>query len=280
MDNIAIDRATPPAIVRVAAQATALQPLIFGGRNLKLVFQDEFDGQGSPGPQWSRTFFWGGRVLPTNKEEQIYTDANFLKQKQVELGDSASIANGQLALRADRLADADAARLGGKYASGLMTTYNSFAFRYGVVEIRAKAPKGKGLWSALWLLRKDKGSKGEIDIMEILGDRPDFLNVTLHMAEDGPAGINRFVRQKTADLSADFHTYTLLWSENEIAIALDGVALARTKTPEALKAEMYLLINLAVGGKWPGSPNATTPFPAEFKIDYVRIWQEVLDKRP
>jgi beta-glucanase (GH16 family) len=71
-----------------------------------------------------------------------------------------------------------------------------------------------------------------------------------------------------------------MWSEREIAIALDGIELTRTATPEALKGDMYLLMNLAVGGKWPGSPNQTTPFPAEFKIDYVRIWQEALDNRP
>jgi beta-glucanase (GH16 family) len=129
-------------------------------------------------------------------------------------------------------------------------------------------------------LRRDKGSNGEIDIMEVLGDRPDFLNVTLHYSVSGATRINRFVRQKTTDLTAGYHVYTLMWSDREIAIALDGIELARTATPDSLKEDMYLLMNLAVGGKWPGSPNQTTVFPAEFKIDYVRIWQENVGKRP
>lgn len=278
MDNVAVTMQEPPAIIRVAKNVQ--EPLAFKGQDLKLVFSDEFEGQGSPSSQWARTYFWGGRTLPSNKEEQIYTDAVFLRQKQSELSDSAVMSNGFLALRAERLTPVEAQKLGGAYASGLVTTFPSFAFRYGVIEIRAQPPKGKGFWSALWLLRKDKGSRGEIDIMEVLGDRPDFLNVTLHMGEEGVAGINRFVRKKTVDLTSDFHVYSLMWSEKEIAMALDGVELARTATPEALKADMYLLMNLAVGGKWPGSPNAGTPFPAEFKIDYVRVWQEALEKRP
>lgn len=269
----------PPVMMRVADEAD-LKPLAFADRARSLLFRDDFNAKGMPDAQWARTFFWGGRTLPTNREEQIYTDATFLKAKQVDLSDSASVDGGYLMLRADRLSSDDAVKLGGKYASALLTSYNSFSFRYGVIEIRAQAPKGKGLWSALWLLRKDKGSKGEIDIMEVLGDKPDFLNVTLHMTEVGSAGINRFVRKKVNDLTAAFHVYTLLWSEQEIAFALDGVEMARTRTPDSLKADMYLLMNLAVGGKWPGSPDATTSFPALFKIDYVRIWQESGDKRP
>ena len=278
MDDIAIEDITASAIIEIATGMP--EPFTFGGRTLKLVFNDEFSTTGSPSPVWARTYFWGGRTLPTNKEEQIYTDLSFLQQRKSNLADSAIVSGGRLVLRADRLGSDEAQRVGASYASGLVTTYSSFVFRYGIVEIRAQAPKGKGLWSALWLLRKDKGANGEIDIMEILGDRPDFLNVTLHMGGSGAAGINRFVRKKTTDLTADYHIYTLMWSEREIAMALDGVELARTATPEALKADMYLLMNLAVGGKWPGSPDQTTKFPAEFKIDYVRIWQETTDARP
>lgn len=278
MDNVTIHSLERPALVQIG-QALP-QPLIYSGRHLKLIFADEFELAGSIASHWSRTYFWGARTLPSNKEEQIYTDESFLRQKQSSLSDSASVHNGSLILRADRLAASEAEKLGAAYASGLVTTFNSFSFRYGVVEIRAQAPKGKGLWAALWLLRKDKGALGEIDIMEVLGDRPDFLNVTLHMGETGSARINRLVRQKTTDLTSDYHVYSLMWSEQEIAMALDGVELARTATPSSLRAEMYLLMNLAVGGKWPGSPLPSTPFPAEFKIDYVRVWQDVLDKRP
>lgn len=278
MDNVHVDHL--PIVQVQAISQENLQPLAFGGRNLRLVFQDEFSEGASPQVQWSRTFFWGGRTLPSNKEEQIYTDLVFLKQNGLDRPDSAQIRDGVLHLIADRVSSDQSVQLGGQYASGLVTTFQSFNFRYGVVEVRAQAPKGKGFWSALWLLRRDKGSRGEIDIMEVLGDKPDFLNVTLHMGEDGATNINRFVRKKTVDLTADFHVYTLLWSENEIAMALDGVEQARTKTPDALKSDMYFLMNLAVGGKWPGSPNASTPFPNAFKIDYVRIWQAPVEKRP
>lgn len=269
----------PPALIEVSSE-TSRKPLIFVEEAGGLIFYDEFNTNGALDGKWARTYFWGGRTLPSNREEQIYTDQQFLHVKQVDRPDSAVIEEGHLTLRADRLTEAEATKVGGKYASGLVTTYNSFAFRYGIIEIRAQAPKGKGFWSALWLLRKDKGSMGEIDIMEVLGDKPDFLNVTLHMHEQGAARINRFVRTKGDDLTAAFHVYTLLWSEQEIAFALNGVEMARTRTPDALKADMYLLMNLAVGGKWPGSPDAATPFPATFKIDYVRIWQMAGDKRP
>lgn len=277
MDSNAVDYKSPAIVQAVSA---SLQPAAFGARQLTLVFNDEFNGSGSPSPQWARTYFWGGRTLPTNKEEQIYTDIHLLRQRKSNLADSAEMLDGQVILRAERLGPDDAEKLGSGYSSGLLTTYNSFVFRYGIVEVRAQAPKGKGLWSALWLLRRDKGSNGEIDIMEVLGDRPDFLNVTLHYSVSGATRINRFVRQKTTDLTAGYHVYTLMWSDREIAIALDGIELARTATPDSLKEDMYLLMNLAVGGKWPGSPNQTTVFPAEFKIDYVRIWQENVGKRP
>ena len=83
----------PPAIMRVATQAD-LKPLAFADRAHSLVFRDEFNANGNPDPQWARTYFWGGRTLPTNREEQIYTDAAFLNAKQVNLSDNASIDGG------------------------------------------------------------------------------------------------------------------------------------------------------------------------------------------
>jgi hypothetical protein len=181
---------------------------------------------------------------------------------------------GILSIRADAVTASQAARLDGRrYTSGLLTTFRSFSQRYGYFEMRARLPLGRGLWPAFWLLPIDKSWPPEIDVMEVLGDRPTTLYATLHRrtgaAKDAPVGFEIAV----ADMTTAFHRYGVLWTPRFLAWYFDGRLVAHTETPAGLNMPMYLLVNLAVGGKWAGSPDETTRFPATMLIDYIRAYE-------
>ncbi len=269
----------PPALVAPApgrtAQAEPRRPWTPDPPSAPdVIFEDEFDrAPDEPGSPWMTTYFWGGRTLPTNKEEQFYLDRNYRPPSGLpQPFRPFEIRDGMLVIRAERIPPERRGDFGGlAYASGLITTWKSFAFTYGRVEVRAKFPSGKGLWPAIWLLRRDSGKNGEIDIVEMLGHRPDFMTSTLHYPEGGVMKSDKLLRLKGPELGGRFRVYELEWTAEHIVIRLDGEELARRPTPEAFKRPMYLLVNLAVGGQWPGPPDAATVFPAEMLIDYVRI---------
>ncbi len=149
-----------------------------------------------------------------------------------------------------------------------------FATKYGYFEIRAKIPKGKGLWPAIWLLPSTQEPRPEIDILEVLGHAPDVYEMHLHYLDKKKDWKSEGKNAKVVDLSADWHAYGLEWSKDAVVWYLDGKEMWRYTKPDGISQEpMYLLINLAVGGNWPGSPDARTKFPADFLIDYVRVWR-------
>jgi beta-glucanase (GH16 family) len=122
------------------------------------------------------------------------------------------------------------------------------------------------------MLPADQMSRPEIDIMEVLGDDPGTLLMHFHYLDSRGERQSEGARHGASDLSADWHTYGLHWSEERIAWYLDGREVWRID--HHVPAEpMYLVANLAVGGSYPGNPDDTTPFPAVYLIDYVRVWQ-------
>ena len=157
------------------------------------------------------------------------------------------------------------------YTSGAVTTENKFSFLYGLVTIRARLPQGgKGIWPAFWLLTNDNKSN-ETDIMEMAND-PTLAYQTFHANVPIP---NSYISQcitHEPDLSADFHTYTLNWSPGSLTWFIDGTQVCQV-TQDVPQTPMYLLLNTAVGGSWPGSPDANTVFPQYMDIDYVQVWQ-------
>ncbi len=164
---------------------------------------------------------------------------------------------------------------GAPYASGLLSTHASYGFQYGYAEIRARVPAGQGLWPAFWMFRDDGGAPyGEIDVMELLGGRPDTVYATIHA---GPEWQGRKILQsKTVSgepYSDGFHTYAVDWQEDETAFYVDGREVGRFATPPEAKARMHLRLNLAVGGPWGGPPVPATRFPSAFEIDWVRVWR-------
>lgn len=238
----------------------------------RLTFDDEFDQLDLS--RWNTTFATGDRYLGGQGEEELYVDPAFAGDTSSPLGlNPFSVKDGVLAIQADRPTPEVLTHLGGQlYTSGLLTTAHHFSQLYGYFEIRAKFPVGQGLWPGFWMLPSDLSWPPEIDIVELRGDEPRNLYVTVHYLEPGnPHGKSGF-KPAVADVSKDFHTYGLLWEPDFIAWYVDGKRVASTSTPENVKKPMYLLIQLAVSGDWPGKPNAETQFPAKLEIDYVRAY--------
>ena len=182
--------------------------------------------------------------------------------------DEVFVENGLLRMRAQERS----VKEGFPYTSGMVTTHKKFSFQYGYVEARLKVPAGQGLWPALWLLPEDEHWPPEIDIHEVLGHQISTIYTTLHYTTDGKNHFSSGSSWKGPDFSADFHTIGLLWEPHLIAWTIDGIE--RFAVTDNIPQEpFYLLANLAVGGDWPGSPNASTVFPSYYDIDYIRIYE-------
>ncbi len=248
------------------------------GRTLELAFADEFDafrpwkdGKGV----WRTTFRdgkgaddWDLRTLKWNKEVQVYVDPDFAPGGGPPLRLNPFAAkDGHLAIVFQPTPPAHAPRLKDfKYVSGLITSQPSFTQTYGYFEMRAKLPRGKGVWPAFWLLPADLSWPPEIDIMESVGD-PSKVYVTFHSEKAKIEG-------KAIDVSPDdFHTYGLAWDKDTIAWFVDGREVRREPTPADMHKPMYMLANIASGGDWAGAPDATTPLPARLTIDYIRAYR-------
>ncbi len=167
--------------------------------------------------------------------------------------------------------------------SGIITSYDSFRFKYGRAEIRARMPAGKGLWSAFWLLnayyKQDQPEDPEIDIIEAIGDQTTTANHAYHHQVDNNG--DGFFRSRESDegraniedFSEAFHVYSVEWSEGQIIWFVDGAETYRLEGSQVSNEQMYLIANLAVGGTFPGPADESTPFPAKFEIDYIRVYQ-------
>lgn len=239
-----------------------------------IVFSDEFDAlslfDGTSGT-WNTTGYWGSRTLNGNGEQQFYVDPAY-----GGLGlDPFSVADGVLTITA-RPADPEIKPLIGDldYTSGMIGSENSFSMQYGHFEIRAQMPAGQGLWPAFWMLTTDGEWPPEYDVVEILGQEPGRLYGTAHYTTDaGAKAVDHAVDVTVPfDSSDGFHTYGFEWQQDRVAWYYDGVKVGEAPN-YVFDQPMYLIANLAVGGYWAGAPDATTGFPAEMKIDYIRVYQ-------
>jgi beta-glucanase (GH16 family) len=172
-----------------------------------------------------------------------------------------------------------------QYTSARLLTSATFTQTYGRFEARMRIPRGQGLWPAFWMLGNNIGSvgwptSGEIDIMENIGREPSTVHGTLHgPGYSGGGGIGAGYALPGGQAFADaFHTFAVDWEPNAITWYVDGVAYSR-KTPADLNGNrwvfdhpFFIIMNVAVGGLWPGSPDASTVFPQALTIDYVRVY--------
>ncbi|MCA9597862.1 MAG: glycoside hydrolase family 16 protein, partial [Myxococcales bacterium] len=223
-----------------------------------LTFHDEFDGTTLDTSQWKRRYKWGEAVI--NGELQAYVD------------DAFSLQNGILSIVGKKQSGQYAGQTM-SYTSGVICSVHEQT--YGYFEARLKMPKGKGLWPAFWLLGA-VGTSGvnEIDVQEFLGHEPNKIYMTLHWGTDYGSGHQSDGSNYSGpDFSADFHTFGLSWTDSKITWTIDGTERKSYSGPGVPKVPMYVILNLAVGGGWPGAPDNTTTFPADYDVDYVRAYQ-------
>lgn len=263
-----------------------------------LAYAAEFRGPDGPagrslqtrkvGALATRFETWGGlRTLPGNGELQLYVDPNFapspfgvnaqgFADASPEAGvaplglDPFRIETGALVISATRTPAALEKVVDRPYVSGLVTTEPSFTQRYGYFETRAKLAAGRGLWPAFWLVSLTHAEHFEIDVFEMLGHEPMTIYQSTHRGDHGV----HLRRDLGFDTSSDWHRYGVKWTPQMLAWYVDGKETARTDGAMFRDAPpMYMLANLSVGGNWPGNPDASTPFPAEMRIEYLRAYR-------
>lgn len=236
---------------------------------MTLIWSDEFNEPGAPDPsKWTYdlgngNWGWG------NNELQNYTDD----------ASNVVVEDGRLFIYARNE--------GGGYTSARIKTQGIFDFQYGRVDIRAVVPIGQGIWPALWMLGSDITTEGwpscgEIDILEVVGHQPRRAHGTAHWGSNNGThqywgnGINLDYPATYAD---EFHVFSIEWQENEVKWLMDDIAF-HTITPSDMNGfdypfndAFFFIINVAVGGEWPGDPDDTTPFPGFMAVDYIRVFQ-------
>jgi beta-glucanase (GH16 family) len=242
--------------------------------NLVTVWEDTFDGAAGTLPDPSRWTIDPAPAGQNNAELQSYTSST---------DNIALDGDGNLVITAIKNSD-------GSYTSGRLNTSRKAHVQYGRVEARAKIPAGQGLWPAFWLMGEnfldgtEWPTNGEIDVMEVLGHDTETLHNTIHgPGYSGMGGVGGAF-DATVDLSQDFHTYGFDWDRDGLRFWLDSpeqitrtIPISRVEDelgfPWVYDQPFFMILNLAVGGDWPGSPNANTEFPAQLIVDHVRVQQ-------
>lgn len=251
--------------------------ITWDSRQWNLLWSDEFDAEaGSP----INSEFWTAEIGGHgwgNNELEYYTD-------RVE--NASHDGQGNLVITATKENPNDYSCHYGKceYTSARLVTMNKFQFTYGRVEARIKIPRGQGVWPAFWMLGADFGSvgwpnSGEIDILENVGHELTTVHGTVHgPGYSGGNGIGASY-QGDAPFSDDFHVYAIDWDVDAIRWYVDG-ELFNVFSPNDLNGrkwvfdhDFFLIMNIAVGGNWPGLPDETTVMPQQMLIDYVRVYQ-------
>ena len=239
----------------------------------ELVWHDEFEGTALDLSKWEFEVNGQGGG---NNELQYYTTHN------------AAVRDGQLRIEArrERFTGPDGTRA---YTSSRLRTRLKGDWLYGRFDIRAQLPTGRGLWPAIWMLPTDSiyggwPHSGELDIMELVGHEPNRAHGTLHFSQ--PDGRHTYQGKPftlaQGNFSQDFHVFRMDWEPGVLRWYVDGelsqmqtnwVAKAG-KIPAPFDQRFHLLLNLAVGGQWPGPPNANTQFPQALVVDYVRVYRK------
>ena len=233
---------------------------------MTLVWSDEFEGSTINSSNWTYDLGasgWG------NNEWQNYTSSP----------NNSSVADGFLTITARQE--------GGSYTSARMKSVDLQEFQFGRIDIRAKMPEGQGIWPALWMLGANFPEGGwpqcgEIDIMELVGHQPSTVHGTAHW------GSNPSVHQYQGNaitlpggekFSEAFHLFSIQWQQNSITWYMDDQPYYSINSsqmngqPYPFNAPFFFIMNIAVGGNWPGYPDASTQFPQTMMVDYVRVFQ-------
>ncbi len=264
--------ATAQAAARAASQAHA---------GWTLTWSDEFNGpDGSPPDPTKWTYDIGGDGWG-NQELETYTGRS----------SNAEIRGGNLVITARKETLTDAKGVTRDYTSARLKTQGVFTQQYGRFESRIKIPAGEGMWPAFWLLGANIDKVGwphcgEVDIMENIGKEPDLVHGSLHSAST-----TKSTRDFTAPFPTppdspgfadDFHVYAVEWDAQTVKFFVDGQQYGTVDKKLwtmgngewAFDQPFFVILNLAVGGNWPGPPDKSTKFPKEMLVDYVRVYKK------
>jgi beta-glucanase (GH16 family) len=256
------------AVIATAAVRQTTEPAPTTGSGSRVVLDENFDGGTLDSSRWNTCHWWddGGCTIASNDELEWY------RSEQV------SVSDGTLRLTAapNRYEASDGNTY--EFTSGMVTTGPTpdddkakVAITYGTVETRFKAPAGRGLWPAIWLLPASKESRPEIDLLEMIGQNPRELILHFHPEDRDADSPSKRIRVADPDLAGDWHTVGLIWTPGKLVYTLDGKPVWTVTGDQVPSEPMYLVMNLAVGGAYPGPPDAATRFPSTFEIDYVRM---------
>jgi endo-1,4-beta-xylanase len=267
-----INTCVPPG---TPANATTQVSVTVGGVSTPMatspmvIWSDEFNAAAGTSPDSTKWTYdigangWGNNELEdyTNSTNNAYQDGN-----------------GNLTIKAIKNAD-------GTYTSARINTKGLFEFQYGKIEARIRIPFGQGIWPAFWMLGNDISSagwptSGEVDIMENIGREPSIVHGTVHgPGYSGANGIGApYSLPNNSRFADDFHIYAVDWSPTSVAFSVDGVQYFQV-TPDKIPSgaawvyqhPFFIILNMAIGGTWPGYPDATTTFPQTMLVDWVRV---------
>jgi beta-glucanase (GH16 family) len=259
--------------------AVAQPPVLPPTSGYTLVWSDEFSSANGSAPDSSKwTYDLGGGGWG-NQELESYTS----RPQNVQ------IQNGNLVITAIQESYTGADGIARNYTSARLKTQNLFTQAFGRFEARIKIPKGQGIWPAFWTLGNDITQKGwpkcgEIDIMENIGREPGINHGSLH----GPSSTaptsdltSTFSLPAGQNLSDDFHIYAIEWEPGTVRFYVDSnnyATFTQSQWPAGgqwvFDHPFFILLNVAVGGNWPGKPDATTQFPEQMLVAYVRVYSK------
>jgi hypothetical protein len=239
-------------------------PLSYPG--YALVWNDEFDSP-SLSSDWvieqgNGNNGWG------NNELQFYTNQNHVIENGIlEIKAKKEIFNVQ------------------QYTSSRIKTQGKKSWKYGRIDVRAASPYGQGMWPAIWMLGDNISTVGwpycgEIDIMELVGGsgaKDRTVHGTVHWEQNGHANYGGSYSLNSGKFSDNFHVFSIIWNETSIKWLVDDIQYNQVNITPAEMSEFhqnfFLILNVAVGGNWPGNPDETTVFPQSMYVDYVRVFQ-------
>lgn len=220
-----------------------------------LAFSDHFAGNRLDRDKWTTCYPWdkpSGCTNANNGELEWY------------LPQQVSVSDGMLHLTADRQATPGDGQVY-PYRSGLVTTYEHFSFEYGYLRFWARWPQGRGLWPGVWMLPTNLYYLPEIDVLEVNDKPPGSLYENYHSMTD-------VTGNGVSGVAPGWHEFSLDWQPGSLTFAVDGTTVF-VVTKDVPQTPMYLLANLAVGGSYPGTPDASTTFPATFDVAALEVWE-------
>ncbi len=237
---------------------------------LNLIWKDEFNNTKLNMDNWNfqlgngcpNLCGWGNNELQYYKKENVsFKDGNLIVTAKNEKTNTNN------------------------YSSSRINTQGKFSFHFGRIDIRAVLPAGQGIWPAIWMLGDEIANvgwpaSGEIDIMEMIGgsQRENTVHATLHWDNKGShASLGKEYTLSKGTFQDEFHVFSIIWNQNNILWLIDNIEYYKIDLTinemEEFQGDFHFLINIAVGGNWPGNPDNTTTFPQHLIVDYIRVFQ-------